>query len=176
MRGRVFRSGGEAYFALAIVCGYGADSGPSRGAPSRRALRPIEASKAAVCWVRFTSTPAVHFAQIAAVRFAGLISLSRPFHASFQLGAKCGRRGARLHRHHEWRQRGKNRPSWARVSLRATAARADQPSDLALRVDRVNLKDSLRQIQTNPAAKFRIDLPMDGFPSDGVSTTTILAR
>ena len=24
--------------------------------------------------------------------------------------------------------------------------------------------------------KFRIDLPMDGFPSDGVSTTTILAR
>jgi hypothetical protein len=24
--------------------------------------------------------------------------------------------------------------------------------------------------------KFRIDLPMEGFPSDGVSTTTILAR
>jgi len=24
--------------------------------------------------------------------------------------------------------------------------------------------------------KFRIDLPMDGFPSDGVLTTTILAR
>jgi hypothetical protein len=26
------------------------------------------------------------------------------------------------------------------------------------------------------AVKFRIDLPMDGFPSDGLMTTTILAR
>jgi hypothetical protein len=33
----------------------------------------------------------------------------------------------------------------------------------------VDLKYSLRQIQTNrvTVAKFRIDLPMDGFPSDG---------
>jgi hypothetical protein len=37
---------------------YGADSGPSRGTPCRPGLRPIEASKAAVCYVRNTSTPA----------------------------------------------------------------------------------------------------------------------
>jgi hypothetical protein len=36
---------------------YGADSGPSRGDLCRRALRPIEASKAAVCYVRNTSKP-----------------------------------------------------------------------------------------------------------------------
>ena len=42
--------------------GYGADSGPSRGEPCRRALRPIEASKAAICNGRFTSTPAVRSA------------------------------------------------------------------------------------------------------------------
>ena len=37
--------------------GYRADSGPSRGDPWRRGLRPIEASKAAVCYVRNTSIP-----------------------------------------------------------------------------------------------------------------------
>src|ERR1700722_2873801 len=44
--------------------------------------------------------------------------------------------------------------------------------DLAceLPFDCVNLKHPLRQIETNPRAvdKFRIDLPMDGFPSDMV--------
>ena len=81
------------------------------------------------------------------------------------------RRGARLHRHHAWRQRGEKRDE-------LVARELVRRHDLALRVDRVNLKYSLRQIRTNPrnSAKFRIDLPMDGFPSDGVSTTTILAR
>ena len=37
--------------------GYGTDSGPSRGDPCRRAFRPTEASKAAVCYVRNTSIP-----------------------------------------------------------------------------------------------------------------------
>jgi hypothetical protein len=37
---------------------YGADSGPSRGDRCRRTIRPIEASKAAICNGRFTSTPA----------------------------------------------------------------------------------------------------------------------
>jgi hypothetical protein len=36
---------------------YGADSGPSRGDLCRRALRPIEASKTVVCYVRFTEDP-----------------------------------------------------------------------------------------------------------------------
>jgi hypothetical protein len=39
--------------------GFGSDSGPSRGDASRRAIRPTEASKAAVCYVPNTSTPAV---------------------------------------------------------------------------------------------------------------------
>src|SRR5208337_1610005 len=39
--------------------GFDADSSPSRDDPCRRALRPIEASEAAVCYVRNTSTPAV---------------------------------------------------------------------------------------------------------------------
>jgi hypothetical protein len=47
--------------------GFGADFGPFRGDPCRPALRPIEASKAAVCYVRNTSTPAVSYAQIAVV-------------------------------------------------------------------------------------------------------------
>ena len=37
--------------------GFGADSGPSRGDPFRPAIRPIEASKAAVCYVRNTCAP-----------------------------------------------------------------------------------------------------------------------
>ncbi len=45
--------------------GFRADSGPSLGGPSPRAIRPIEASKAAVCYVRNTSGPAVRCAQIA---------------------------------------------------------------------------------------------------------------
>jgi hypothetical protein len=44
--------------------GFGADSCPSRDDPCRRALRPIEASKAAGYYVRSTSTPAVGLAQI----------------------------------------------------------------------------------------------------------------
>ena len=47
--------------------GYGADSGPSRGDPCRRAYRPIEASKTVVCDVRNTSTPAVRFAPTVAI-------------------------------------------------------------------------------------------------------------
>src|SRR5208282_6745401 len=39
--------------------GYRPDSGPSRGDSCRRAFRPTEASRAAVCYVRNTSTPAV---------------------------------------------------------------------------------------------------------------------
>ena len=38
---------------------YGADTGPSRGDACRRAIRPTEAFKAAVCYVRNTSTPTV---------------------------------------------------------------------------------------------------------------------
>ena len=38
---------------------YGADSGPSRDDPRRPAIRPVEAFKAAVCYVRNTSIPAV---------------------------------------------------------------------------------------------------------------------
>ena len=48
--------------------GYGADSGPSRSDPCRRALRPIEASKATVCYVRNTSIPAGRNASEAAGR------------------------------------------------------------------------------------------------------------
>ena len=52
------------------------------------------------------------------------------------------RRGARLHRHHAWRQRGEKRDELA-------AREFARHNDLALRVDRVNLKDPLRQIETN---------------------------
>ncbi len=52
-------SGGEVYSALAMECGYGANSGPSRADPCRRAYRPIEAPKSTGCYVRITSTPAV---------------------------------------------------------------------------------------------------------------------
>ena len=44
--------------------GYGADSGPSRGDPCRPAIRPTEASKGAVCYVRSTSTPVVSLRKI----------------------------------------------------------------------------------------------------------------
>ena len=39
--------------------GFRADSGPSRGDPGTRAIRPIEASRVAVCYVRFTSIRAI---------------------------------------------------------------------------------------------------------------------
>jgi len=52
-------AGGEVGFALQWNDGYGADSGPSRSDSYRPAIRPTEASKAAVCYVRATSTPAV---------------------------------------------------------------------------------------------------------------------
>jgi hypothetical protein len=39
--------------------GYGADSGPSRGDPGGRAIRPIEPFAVVTCYVRSTSTPAV---------------------------------------------------------------------------------------------------------------------
>jgi hypothetical protein len=53
------------------------------------------------------------------------------------------RRGARLHRHHARRQRGEKRDELAARELARN-------NTLALRVDCVNLKDPLRQIQTNP--------------------------
>ena len=81
-----------------------------------------------------------------------------------------GRR-ARLHRHHARRQLGEE----LRQRPAPELARED---DLALRVDAVKLEDVLRQIKTNArdGAEFRIELSMDGFPSDGLMTTTILAR
>src|SRR5271168_1456386 len=59
------------------------------------------------------------------------------------------RRGARLHRHHAWRQRGEKPDE---LGARELA----RHHDLALRVDRVNLKYSLRQIQTNPSDRSKI--------------------
>ena len=67
------------------------------------------------------------------------------------------RRGARLHRHYA-RQHGEERDELVAREL----ARCH---DLALRVDRVNLKDFLARSRPTRATvdKFRIDLPMDGF-------------
>ena len=53
------------------------------------------------------------------------------------------RRGARLHRHHGRRQLREKRDQLA-------AREFARHNDLALRVDRVNLKLPLRQIETNP--------------------------
>ena len=53
------------------------------------------------------------------------------------------RRGARLHRHHAWRQRGEKRDELGAPELAGN-------NDLAIGVDRVDLKDPLRQIQTDP--------------------------
>ena len=49
------QKGGEAHFGSQLNGGFGADSGPSRGDRCRRAIRPIEASKAAVGYARNTS-------------------------------------------------------------------------------------------------------------------------
>ena len=51
--------GREGHFARKWNDGFRPDSGPLRGNPGRRAFRPTEASKAAVRYVRNTSTPAV---------------------------------------------------------------------------------------------------------------------
>src|SRR5208337_71718 len=59
------------------------------------------------------------------------------------------RRGARLHRHHARRQLGEERDQ---LATREFA----RHNDLALRVDRVNLKHSLRQIETNPRDSSKI--------------------
>src|SRR5271156_4155939 len=53
------------------------------------------------------------------------------------------RRGARLHRHHARRQRGEKRDELSAPELARN-------NDLAIGVDRVDLKDPLRQIQTDP--------------------------
>jgi hypothetical protein len=53
------------------------------------------------------------------------------------------RRGARLHRHHARRQLGEKRDQLA-------AREFARHNDFALRVDRVNLKHPLAQIETNP--------------------------
>ena len=52
------------------------------------------------------------------------------------------RRGARLHRHHARRERGEKREELA-------ARKLARHHDLSLRVNSVNLKRSLRQIQAN---------------------------
>jgi hypothetical protein len=79
--------------------------------------------------------------------------------------------GAGLHRHQATRELGKE-------SDKPPARELARHDHLALRVDSVNLKDLLRRMRPTrvTAAIFQIDLHMDGFPSDGVSTTTILAR
>jgi hypothetical protein len=51
--------GGEADSRSQWNARYGADSGPSRADTCRCSVRPTEAFKAAVCFVRFTSTPAM---------------------------------------------------------------------------------------------------------------------
>jgi hypothetical protein len=50
-------SGGEGYSRSQWNGRFGAASGPFSGGPCRRATRPVEASKAAVCYVRSTSKP-----------------------------------------------------------------------------------------------------------------------
>ena len=70
------------------------------------------------------------------------------------------RRGARLHRHHAWRQRGEKRDELGAPELAGN-------NDLAIGVDRVDLKDPLRQIQTDPRvtlAKFQISFPHGRLP------------
>ena len=57
--------------------GFRPDSGPSRGDPCRRALRPTQASKAAVCYVRSTSTPAERERQSAQLNSARLSTALR---------------------------------------------------------------------------------------------------
>jgi hypothetical protein len=81
------------------------------------------------------------------------------------------RRGARLHRHHAWRQGREKRDE-------LVARELARHHDLALRVDRMNLKYSLRQIQTNPRDSRQIPdrLAHGRLPFRWVSTTTILAR
>jgi hypothetical protein len=44
---------------LQLNGGFGTHFDPSRGAPRKRAIRPIETSKSVFCDVRSTSTPAV---------------------------------------------------------------------------------------------------------------------
>jgi hypothetical protein len=80
-------------------------------------------------------------------------------------------RRVRFHRHHIPRKLGEKADNPAACEL------ARDPN-LAVRVDGVNLKDLLRQIEPNARdrAQFLNRLAMDGFPSDGVSTATILAR
>ena len=72
-----------------------ADSGCSLREPCRSAIRPIEASKAAVGYVRFTSTPVVPFAQTAAVPWrCGEWVENRP-HCGLSVKALCLRCGKR---------------------------------------------------------------------------------
>jgi hypothetical protein len=48
-------------------------------------------------------------------------------------------------------------------------------SDVILRIEE-QTQEAIHDGLPRGAAKFRIDLPTDGFPSDGLMTTTILAR
>jgi hypothetical protein len=58
--------------------GFRPDSGVSTRDPRRPALRPNEAFKAAVCYVRSTSGPAVGCAQIAVIKGIHFKWLNRP--------------------------------------------------------------------------------------------------
>jgi hypothetical protein len=70
------------YFALDMDGGFRPDSGPSRGDPCGRAIRPNATSTVAIRNVRFTSTPAVRCAQVAVIpdaRRTSQIDPCRPF-------------------------------------------------------------------------------------------------
>ena len=85
-------------------------------------------------------------------------------------GPVMGRRTG-LHRHLARRQLGKERDEPA-------AREFAHDDDLALRVDGVNLKDLLRQIEPNPCDSGEIPdrLAYGRLPSDGFLTTTSLAQ
>jgi hypothetical protein len=80
-------------------------------------------------------------------------------------------RRARFHRHHTPRKL-REKPD------KPAACKLACHHDLAVRIDGVNLKDPLRQIEPNARdrAQFLNRLAHGRLPSDGVSTTTILAR
>ena len=86
-----------------------------------------------------------------------------------EMAAPMMRRTASLHRHHAGCESPKN--------SHRSAPKLASDDDLALRVDAVNLKHVFAR--SSPIrmtlANFSVDFAMDGFPSDGLMTTTILA-
>ncbi len=80
--------------------GYGANPGPSRGDPCRRASRPIEASKAAVCYVRNTSIRDVRLLGTSVARQVELTrGFSRPPRPGRPLRIACCRHEAKRRPH-----------------------------------------------------------------------------